>query len=102
MKELLKNALYIGAGAAFLTKEKIEELKAELIDKGKISQNEGKQFVDDLLAKSETARDQLELKINQIVDDQIKKLNIATRDDLAELRRMIEELQIALNKEEKE
>ncbi len=100
MKELLKNVLYLGAGAAFLTKEKIEELKAELIDKGKLSQDEGKQFVDDLLSKSESAKDQLELKISQIVDDQIRKLNIATRDDLSELKRLVQELQIAINKKE--
>lgn len=101
MKELLKNVLYFGAGAAFLTKEKIEELKTELTGKGKLSHEEGKQFVDDLLSKSETVRDQLELKISQIVDDQIRKLNIATRDDLAELHRLVEELQVAINKEEK-
>ena len=32
MKETLKNILYTGIGIAFLTKEKVEELKAELID----------------------------------------------------------------------
>ncbi len=100
MKELFKNILYFGAGAAFLTKEKVEELKSELVDKGKLSHDEGKQFVDDLLAKSETARDQLELKVSKIVDEQIRKLNVATRDDMAELRRLVEELQVAINKDE--
>ena len=99
MKELMKNALYFGLGAAFLTKDKIEELKDELLDKGKLSQQEGKQFVDELMQKSESARDQLELKINQLVEDRIKQLNIATHDDLAELRRQIKELQVALNKD---
>jgi polyhydroxyalkanoate synthesis regulator phasin len=34
MKEMLKNMVYAGIGAAFLTKEKIEELKGDLIEKG--------------------------------------------------------------------
>lgn len=38
MKETLKNILYTGIGIAFLTKDKIEELKADLVEKGRISQ----------------------------------------------------------------
>ena len=38
MKEVLKNIMYAGLGAAFITKEKLEELQKELIEKGKTSQ----------------------------------------------------------------
>ena len=99
MKEMLKNILYAGIGAAFLTKEKVEELKSELIEKGKMSQEEGRQFVDELLRKSEKAKDQLELWINKRVEDRIDQFNLATKDEVAELRRKIEELQVALNKD---
>lgn len=102
MKEMLKNVLYAGIGAAFLTKEKIEELKGDLIEKGKLSQEEGKQFVDDLLRKSEKAKDQLELWINKRVEDRVNQLNLATKDEIAELRRKIEELQVALNRDKGE
>lgn len=98
MKEALKNVLYAGLGAAFLTKEKIEELKTDLIEKGKMSQEEGKHFVDDLLRKSEKAKDQLDLWINKRVEDRINQLNLATKDEIAELQRKIEELQVAINR----
>lgn len=98
MKEILKNVVYAGIGAAFLTKEKIEELKGELIEKGKMSQEEGKQFVDDLLRKSEKAKDQLDLWINKRVEDRVNQLNLATKDEIAELQRKIEELQVAINR----
>jgi polyhydroxyalkanoate synthesis regulator phasin len=98
MKEMLKNMVYAGIGAAFLTKEKIEELKGELIEKGKMSQEEGKQFVDDLLRKSEKAKDQLDLWINKRVEDRVNQLNLATKDEIAELQRKIEELQVAINR----
>jgi polyhydroxyalkanoate synthesis regulator phasin len=98
MKEMLKNVVYAGIGAAFLTKEKIEDLGKDLIEKGKMSQDEGKQFVDELLRKSEKAKDQLDLWINKRVEDRINQLNLATKDEVAELRRKIEELQVALNK----
>lgn len=98
MKEMLKNVMYAGIGAAFLTKEKIEELKGDLIEKGRMSQEEGKQFVDELLRKSEKAKDQLDLWINKRVEDRVKQLNLATKDEVAELQRKIEELQVAINR----
>ena len=97
MKETLKNILYTGIGIAFLTKDKIDELKADLVEKGRISQEEGMQFVDDLLRRSEKARDQLDLWINKRVEERIEQFNLATRDELADLRRQVEELQVALN-----
>ena len=102
MKETLKNILYTGIGIAFLTKEKVEELKADLIEKGKMSQEEGRQFVDDLLRRSEKARDQLDLWINKRVEERIEQFNLATRDELADLRRQVEELQVALNRDRDE
>jgi polyhydroxyalkanoate synthesis regulator phasin len=99
MKETLKNILYTGIGIAFLTKEKVEELKADLIEKGKMSQEEGRLFVDDLLRRSEKARDQLDLWINKRVEERIAQFDLATRDELADLRRQVEELQVALNRE---
>ncbi len=97
MKELMKNVVYAGVGAAFLTKEKIEELNRDLVEKGKMTQEEGKQFVDELIKKSENVKDQLELWISQRVEDKIKQLDLATRDELADLKRQVEELQVALN-----
>jgi len=98
MKELLKNVVYAGIGAAFLTREKIEDIRGELVTKGKMTKDEGKEFVDELIKKSESAKDQLELWLTRQVEDRVKQLNLATTDDVADLRRKIEELQVALNK----
>jgi len=99
MKELLKNVVYAGVGAAFLTRDKIEEVRSELVNKGKLTKDEGKEFVDDLIKKSEAAKDQLELWLNRQVEERIKQLNLATADEVADLRRKIEELQVAINKQ---
>ena len=102
MKDLLKNIVYAGIGAAFLTRDKIEEIRGELVTKGKMTQEEGKQFVDELISKSESAKDQLELWLAREVEERVKQLNLATADDVADLRRKIEELQVALNKKNSE
>jgi polyhydroxyalkanoate synthesis regulator phasin len=98
MKDMLKNVLYAGVGAAFLTKEKIEELNGELIEKGKLTREEGKQFVDDLIKRSEKAKDELELWISKRVEDRVNQLDLATKDEVADLKRQVEELQVAINK----
>jgi polyhydroxyalkanoate synthesis regulator phasin len=92
MQDLLKNVFYLGAGFAFMTKEKIEELKKDLIDKGKMTQDEGKQFVDDLIKKSEKAKADAEKKVRDLVDEQLSRMKVATSDDIAELRKQIDEL----------
>ena len=98
MKELLKTIVYTGIGAAFLTKEKIETLKDDLVEQGNIREDEGKQFVDELVKKTASVKDSLDLKISQIIEEKIKALDIPTNADFADLRRQVEELQVALNK----
>jgi polyhydroxyalkanoate synthesis regulator phasin len=101
MQELLKNVFYLGAGLAFMTKEKIEELKKDLIDKGKMTQDEGKQFVDDLIKKSEKAKADVDKKVRELVDDQLAKMKVATSDDITELRKQIDALRAMVEEKRK-
>lgn len=102
MQELIKNLLYLGAGAAFVTKEKIEELKNDLVDKGKMTQDEGKQFVDELLQKSDDFKGKFEEKINEVVTEQLDKMNVAKGDDINDLREQIQELRAMVEKLQKD
>lgn len=101
MQDFIKDVFYLGAGAAFVTKEKLEELKKELVEKGKMTQEEGKQFVDDLLKKSEKSKKDLEKRIQDTVIEQMKKMNVATGDDIADLKKQIRELRKMVEKEQK-
>ncbi len=100
MKELFKNMLYTGVGAAFLTRDKLDEIRKDLVDRGNLTKEEGKEFVEDLLKKSNSARDQLEIWMGRQVEERIKGFNLATTDEVAELRLKVEELQVALNSRE--
>lgn len=102
MQEMLKNLFYLGAGAAFMTKEKLEELMNDLVDKGKMTQDEGKDFVDDLMKKSEDFKKTLEKKVNEAVSEQLDKMNVAKGDDIADLRKQIQELRAMIKKQQKE
>jgi polyhydroxyalkanoate synthesis regulator phasin len=95
VKDVLKNVMYAGIGAAFLTREKLEEVGKELMDKGCLSVDEGKAFVDDLLKKSEAAKGNLEQWIGRKVEERLKTCRCVNADEIAELRRRVSELEAA-------
>ena len=94
MIELIKKAFYTGLGAAELTREKVEDLARELADKGKVSDNEIKKFVDEMLDKSQERKEQLMKQFEKMIEDAMKKMNLASRDDLDALeKRLAEKIQ---------
>ena len=93
MVDLIKKALYTGVGLAVLTKEKAEELVKELTQQAKLSEQEGKELFEGLLKQSEQARNDFQTKIDEAVLTVVKRLNLATKDELATLKAKVEELE---------
>ena len=100
MFDLIKKTMFTGLGLAFLTKEKIAELSKEVIEKGNLSEKEGKEFVDQLSRKAEDARKEVRGQIEKTVRDTLKTLNLATRDDLVRLEKKMKELDKVMKKKE--
>ena len=48
MADVIKKTLQAGVGLALKTWEEVEDLAKELIKKGKMSEKEGRKFLDDL------------------------------------------------------
>ena len=92
MIDLIKKALYTGVGMAVLTKEKAEELVKELTQQAKLSEQEGKELFDGLLKQSEQARSEFQAKVDDAVLSVVKRLNLASKDELDSLRTKIDEL----------
>jgi polyhydroxyalkanoate synthesis regulator phasin len=92
MVDLIKKALYTGVGLAVLTKEKAEELVKELTQQAKLSEQEGKELFEGLLKQSEHARNDFQAKIDEAVLTVVKRLNLATKDEVASLKAKVEEL----------
>jgi polyhydroxyalkanoate synthesis regulator phasin len=92
MFELIKKTLFTGVGLAVMTKEKVEELGKELASQAKLSEHEGKEFVDHLLKQSEDARKDFETRINSAVRKVVGGLDLASKDEVAKLSAKVEEL----------
>ena len=93
MFNFIKKTMLFGVGLAAVTREKIEEVVGELVKKGELSEKEGKEMVDELVEKSKSVKKDLEKKVEKIVADTLNKLNIPTRDELAELKKKIDKLE---------
>jgi polyhydroxyalkanoate synthesis regulator phasin len=92
MFELIKKTLFTGVGLAVMTKEKVEELGKDLAAQAKLSEHEGKEFVDHLLKQSETARKDFETRVSAAVQKAVTSLNLASKEELARVSSKVEEL----------
>ncbi len=91
MNEIIKKTLFTGLGLAFLTKEKIEELTKDFVSKGKLSEQEGKNLYDDLLKKAEESKEEVKKQIEAITNETMKKMNLASRDELKTLEKRLQD-----------
>jgi polyhydroxyalkanoate synthesis regulator phasin len=96
MNDLIRKVVLTGIGLAALTKEKIEEVVKEVVEKGKLSEKEGREFIDELLKKSEGAREKVEGQIEKAVQATLKKMNLVTRDEFSKLEKQIRQLKKAV------
>ena len=92
MIDLIKKTMLAGVGLAAMTKDKVEELAEELTEKGELSEKEAKKMVDDLLKRSKRARKDLDKKMENVVMKVLKKLDVATKKDIARLDKKIKNI----------
>ncbi len=93
MNESLRKLALLGIGIAALTREKAEQLADELVQKGEISEDESKEFIKDLMKRSEQQRGELEKKIEAEVKKAAGRLNLATKEDMKRLEKKIAALE---------
>lgn len=93
MIDLIKKTMLTGVGLAVMTKDKVEELGRDLVEQAKLSENEGREFVDNLMKQSETARDEFETRVDSLVKKAVDRLNLAHKDEVAQLHARIETLE---------
>ena len=93
LKDLIERTFLAGMGAAALTKDRIQELVEELVNRGQINAEEGREVVERLADRSrEEARSVLK-KADSSLHSAYRGLGLGSRQDLEELGRRIEQLE---------
>jgi len=79
----------MGLGAMFIAKEKVESLVDEAMKQGDISKEQGEVFLQNLKNQVETKSQDIDKTIKAEIHTQLKELGLATKEDMASLRREI-------------
>ena len=101
MADVIKRTLQVGVGLALKTWEEVEDLAKELIKKGKMSEKEGRKFLDDLQKKYEDSQKKLETRVEKSIKEWLKKADVVTGDEIKALRKEIRELKKMISDETK-
>ena len=97
MFDLIKKTMLTGIGLALKTKDEVENLAEELIKQGKLSETDGRKFLEELRDKYEDSQKKLEKRVEKTVQELLKKANLVTSDELNALKKEIRELKKAVS-----
>ncbi|GAB7082157.1 phasin family protein [Megalodesulfovibrio paquesii] len=86
---LPKDLLYIGLGAAYMAKDKMDDLLSDLEERGKLSREEAEKFLDDAKERAAKERSDLEASIKGALREAVADLGLATKEDIESLKKLI-------------
>jgi len=99
MPDLIKKTLLAGVGLALKTWDEVEDLVKELVDKGKMSEKDGSNFLKDLQKRYEETQKKLEARVEKTVKEFLKKANVVTSDELKAVKKEVRELKKMISSE---
>jgi polyhydroxyalkanoate synthesis regulator phasin len=97
MLEFLEKAVLTTIGVAAITQKKAEELVAEMKDRYKLSEDEGKNLVDKIQTIAKESREKVmemaEVEVQKVVD----RLGLVSREEFDRLSKRVQELESRCN-----
>jgi polyhydroxyalkanoate synthesis regulator phasin len=96
MLEILKKTYLAGTDLAHKTWGEVEALSKEIVKKAKMSDKEGSKFLKDMKSRYDDTQKKLEKFVEKIVKDILKKMDIATANDIKALEKEIRQLKKAV------
>ena len=97
MFDLVKKAMFAGIGLAVMSKEKVEELAREIANSAELSSDKGQEFVQEVVGRSQKAREELEAMVNNAVKEALSKAEVASRADIAALEQRLAQIESKLS-----
>lgn len=83
----------MAVGYASIEKEKIEQFTKDLTEKGKLTEEEGKKMINELIQRSKEVKEDIEGKIENVSKEIYDTLHLATKEEIEVLKKRISELE---------
>lgn len=93
MVDQLKKALLAGLGSAAYTYEKASKVIDEMVDKGKITLDEGKELSQELKLNIKEKSDNFKPATKKDILDILKEANFATKDEILDIKSRLTKLE---------
>lgn len=93
MFELFEKAVLTGLGAISLTQKKTEEFLAELKEKYKVNEEEGKAFIEKIQGMAKDGRERVTELAEKEVKKVIERIGLVPRDEFDRLQKRVTELE---------
>jgi polyhydroxyalkanoate synthesis regulator phasin len=97
MLDLIEKVVMTTIGVAAITQKKAEELVAEMKERYKLSEDEGKNLVERIQTMArenkEKVREMAEVEVQKVVE----RLGLVSADDFENLKKRVQELEARLN-----
>lgn len=97
MEHLFKKVLYTGVGLVASMTERLQHSIDDLVEKGKLSEEEGKKVVDDVVSNVEHQRPYWENKFKNVVDNALERLNLPQGKAFSDLEKRIKSLEVKVS-----
>ncbi len=99
MFELIKKSIFAGIGAFAATEEKVQELVSDFVEKGKITEQEGKTLINDLQNAVKENREKVSSMIDERITCIMGQLHLATKEDIATINERLARIEQQLSEQ---
>ena len=96
MIDLFKKTMVSGVGLALMAKDEAENMARDWVRQSKMTEDEGKKFVEEILVKYGETQDKLEERVGKSVKEFLKKVDVVTGEEFNKLKKGIRELKKSL------
>jgi polyhydroxyalkanoate synthesis regulator phasin len=89
MFEIIKKSIFAGIGALIVTEEKVQDVIADFVQKGELTQKEGETLINELQKVLQDNKAKFTTMIDERVKSIMDDLNMVSKEDLAETEKNI-------------
>jgi polyhydroxyalkanoate synthesis regulator phasin len=99
MIDLVKKTMLASVGLAVVTKDKVLESLDELVEKGKLSQEEAAAMSDKIVEEGKAETEKAKVEASKLFNDMLHRANVVTKDQYDALAQRVTELEGRLHRE---
>ncbi|WP_054958072.1 phasin family protein [Paenibacillus dakarensis] len=93
MSDLLKKAISLGLGLTVISKEKVEKIVDDLVERGELASSESNALVNRLIERGEEEQSQIKAIIYEQVKRTLSDMEVPSESDVASLEQRIAALE---------